>query len=72
MKPSKDTQKPQQTPFEKIAESRKNRSMLVTSYILTLQIIAESIKTKGVIDKHASEVLAAVANETEARLGINA
>ena len=72
MKPSKDTQKPQKTPFEKAEESRMHRNMLTISYMLTLQVIAESIKESGVIDDHASEVLAAVARETEARLGISA
>ena len=72
MKPSKDTQKPQQTPFEKAEVSRTNRNMLIVSYALTLKVIAESIKTSGMIDQHASDVLAAIAQESESRLGISA
>ena len=72
MKPSKDTQKTQQTPFEKASISRIDRNVLITSYTLTLKVIAESIKASGIIDKHASDVLAAIAQETESRLGISA
>ncbi len=72
MKPSKDTQKPQQTPFEAAEESRTKRNMLTVSYMLTLQVIAEAYKTSGRVDNHALEVLVAIANETEKRLGISA
>jgi hypothetical protein len=72
MKPSKDTQQPNQTPFEKAEKAVKNRNMLLVAYALTLRTIGESIKVSGIIDKHASDVLAAIAQETESRLGISA
>ena len=72
MKPSKDTQNPPQTPFEKAAHSRTKRNMLVVSYALALQVIGESIRASGTIDDQAVKVLVAIAKEAESRLGISA
>ena len=72
MKPSKESQKPQLTPFEKLRTARMNRNALVAVYVLTMRAIAESIKSSGTIDKHAVDVLVEVAQQTETRLGISA
>ena len=72
MKPSKDTQKPQQTPFEKAEKAVQNRNMLLVAYTLTLRTIGESMRDTGRIDDQAAKVLVAIANETESRLGISA
>ena len=72
MKPSKDMQKPQQTPFEKASKSRIDRNVLVVAYILTMRALGESLSISGTIDEQAQAVLLKVAQETESRLGISA
>ena len=66
MKPSNPT------PFEKALKSRQNRDALAVMYILALRAMAQSIEKTGKIDSDAQIVLAAVAQEAEARLGISA
>ena len=66
MKPSNPT------PFEKAAQSRQHRDALAVMYILALRAMAQSVERAGKIDHDAQIVLAAVAAEAEARLGINA
>jgi hypothetical protein len=72
MKLSKESQKPQLTPFEKLRTARMNRNALVAVYVLTMRAIADSIKSSGAIDKHAITILAEIAQQTETRLGISA
>jgi hypothetical protein len=64
--------KKQLTPFEIFESKRKARAMLVIAYTLTLRALSESIKATGTVDKQAVDVLVAVANESESRLGISA
>jgi hypothetical protein len=72
MKLSKESLKPQLTPFEILSAARMNRNALIAVYVLTMRAIAESIKASGTIDKHAITVLAEIAQQTETRLGISA
>ena len=72
MKPSKDSQQPNQTPFEKAEKAAQDRNMLLIAYTLTLRTIGESMRDTGRIDNQAAQVLVAIAKETESRLGISA
>ncbi len=60
------------TPFEKAEKVMKARNMLLAAYALTVRAISESIIETGKIDDKAQDVLVAIANETEKRLGISA
>ena len=60
------------TPFELHFQNRTKRDALVVMYVIALKALAESIKATGGIDATAQDVLAAVAQEAESRLGISA